>query len=464
MKNNNSLKNLNLPGSKNKLTLPLWLIFLFASIELIAIVQSVFENSLIQLSETASTMLLILNIFSIVVYLLIIIFLNKHLEKIIKIFAVIGFIATFIILLQLRGFFEIAIYLNSFITITNSFLILTYIAMYFSIKTVMLELLVGIFCFKAIANIMNNTIFSFNPYIPIILMAVCYILFFLSFIFFPKHAAKEFKVEKEEVQEKETKIAMPSKQPPYFLYILVIIFIGLISGLESITQNILIQTPFSNLIFIIGSAISAIFTFYIILKKDSLKFFDLMYLFLIGFSLALIFRFFSNTIVYYIGSFFLGLFSLPLGISIIFSAILFTKTNKITTPIWILCLNTISLMIWDEILSKIQSIQGLIIMIIPISILTAILLSLLKPHLNFAIQEHNFKFDEKNIKENPLSYLSEIELSFAILASEGYTINQITEQLNVTPIKMKEIKLRTYGMLQVKNKKEMVEKIVAYKI
>ena len=162
MKNNNSLKNLNLLGSKNKLTLPLWLIFLFASIELIAIVQSVFENSLIQLSETASTMLLILNIFSIVVYLLIIIFLNKHLEKIIKIFAVIGFIATFIILLQLQGFFEIAIYLNSFITITNSFLILTYIAMYFSIKTVMLELLVGIFCFKAIANIMNNTIFSLS--------------------------------------------------------------------------------------------------------------------------------------------------------------------------------------------------------------------------------------------------------------------------------------------------------------
>ena len=102
--------------------------------------------------------------------------------------------------------------------------------------------------------------------------------------------------------------------------------------------------------------------------------------------------------------------------------------------------------------------------IIPIILVTAILLRFLKPHLNFAIQEHNFEIRQKNEQGNPLSYLSEIELNFVILASEGYTFNQITEQLNLTPLKLKEVKFRVYEMLQVKNKKDLVEKVVSYKI
>jgi len=466
MKKIKNIINLNSQGSKNKLNLPIWLLFLFSGIEVVAIIQGLLESNQIIMGYGSfvpdSTLILVISVFALVIYLFTIVFFNKHLEKIIKILAIIGAISTFLMLFQNVQIFEICAYINSLISATNIFLILTYISMYFSIKNVVYELLISIFLYKSIAKILNNTIFNIPFYVSIILMLVGYTLFLISFLYFPKHEIKVFKTEVEE--EKETNLATPSKQPPYFLYILLIIFLGLISGVEALTNNILIINGFSNLLFLICSIISAIFTFCIILKKGVLKFFDLMYLFLFAFALSLIALLFDNAIIYYIGSALLGLFALPLSITVILSAILFTKTNKITTPIWIICLNTLSLYIWQELLSKVESFNGLIVIIIPIILVTAILLRFLKPHLNFAIQEHNFEIRQKNEQGNPLSYLSEIELNFVILASEGYTFNQITEQLNLTPLKLKEVKFRVYEMLQVKNKKDLVEKVVSYKI
>lgn len=456
----------NLPGAENKLNLPIWLLFLFTGIEMVAIVQGILESNQIIMGYSAftpnPTILLIIGLFAIVLFLFIIIFFNKSLEKILKIFAILGALSTLLMLFQNVTIFEICVYLNSLIAATNALLLITYISMYFSIKSVICELLIAIFIYKSIIILLNNTIFVLPLYISIILMFVGYILFLISFLYFPKHDTKIFKVE--EHKEDDAPIATPSKQPPYFLYILIIIFIGILSGIETITTNILIASTFSNLLFTICSIISAIFTFCIILKKGVLKFFDLMYLFLFGFTISLVSMFFDNVIIYYIGSALLGLFSIPLSIIVVFSAILFTKTNKITTPIWIICLNTISLYLWSELFSKIESYNGLLIILIPATFAAALILKFVKPHLNFGMQKHNFEFKEKNQQSNPLSYLSEIELKFVILAAEGYTYNQITEQINLTPVKMKEIKLRVFEMLQVKNKKDLVEKVVSYKI
>ena len=456
----------NLPGAENKLNLPVWLLFLFASVELIAVVQNILENNEIIIGYSCftpnETLILVINIFAIVVYLFAIIFFNKYLEKIIKFLAIIGAISTFLMLFQDITTFEICVYLNALISATNSLLIITYLSMYFSIKSVICVLLISIFLYKNLVELLNNTIFYIPLIISIILMFVSYILFLISFVYFPQHNAKAFKVEYEE--EKETQIALPSKQPPYFLYILLIIFIGLISGIQAITENLLVLTRFSNLLFVAGAIISAIFTFCVVLKKGTLKFFDLMYLYLLGFMIAVITRFFNNNIIYLIGSALLGIFSIPLSVTVILSAILFTKTNKITTSIWIICLNTISITLWNEVLDKIASFQGLLITLIPIIFITAIILRIVKPHLNFGMQQHSFEFKEKNMKENPFSYLSELELKFVILLCEGYTFNQVTEQLSITPNITKEIKLRVYGLLQVKTKKELVEKTVAYNI
>lgn len=448
----------------------LWFIALFAAFELTFIVQNISENNIIYVEKDFfipdATIIFYLTLFSLFLFVIILFVLKNHINLIIGICTFFGIIASCLMFISNLTIYTIGFYINSCISTLLSFLTFIYICTNFSIKSAILEAILGTFLYKLPLQFLNISKFNIPFDISVSLMICAYVIFMAVFITLnlraPNKSIPLVKELKNEETDEISSVAKVVKEPPYFIYILVAVICLLLAIIQSLSSSFILTTEnlkiWSNVFFMLSLAIC----FILVLYKNHTAFFEytslLPYIYIVG----LILMFFNNNITQIIGASIIGFCSPVYLIYLPLALIMYNKTGKSSTPFWLICLNFIGLQAFNKILNKITGLNGYITMIIIICIALIVVLYFAKPYIRFASISKKISYDKKNDKENPYSYLSDVELKFVNLIVDGYTFNQITGILNITPVQLKEIKLCVYHLLNVKNKQELVEN--AYKL
>ena len=450
-----------------KKSFPLWFIALFATFELTFIVQSLCENNIIFVEKDFFVpdfqTIFYLTLFSLFLFIIILFVLKNHLNLCIDICVVVGIIASIFMLISNLLLYTIGFYINSCVSTLLSFLTFTYICVNFNIKSAILEVLIGSLFFKLPMQFLNHSKFEIPFDISITLMLIAYITFITTFIILniklsknsPSPEPEESEIE--EPIEEESNVAKNIKEPPYLIYTAIVLISFLLAIIQSLNSTYVVNTEnlrtWSNIFFMLSLAIC----FILVLFKDHIKFFDIVSILTYIYVVGTILMFFNNNITKIIGSCIIGFCNPLFLIYLPIALIMYDKTNKISTPFWLICLNFVGIKAFDKILNKITSINGFLVLIIILCILLIAILYFAKPYLKFASIGKTISYEKKNSKDNPYSYLSDLELNLVNLMVEGYTINQIINILDITPQRFKEVKLCVYHLLNVKTRIELIE-------